>query len=728
MRRTSRTSGHYHTRWRSRERAARDAVRPGLERWVVLAVLAGSILAARWWGVLNAWFLLPPALALALFLVAFTARRLRSRLSVEEAAYGSMMQEMGDLAGESERRIRELRTLYESSLTVSRSLGREDLLAGLVEDARQIAGAEVACAFLLEDERVTIVRKVGTDDLDQFHLDPGDAIPPGSVASRLVEQGEPLVVSSLGEDENMECAPDIPWTEMRSLVAIPLLSGDRVFGGVLLGSGEAGAFTGKEVRVLTILGNLASVTLEKLRFGNELSEHMTELKGEIEKLRMERRVRARLLGALARELREPVMAVQSLAGMLAGAGGGAGARLRRPMADAVMKKADQALGVVDEMDALGGTRPAVFAPARSGASLGDLVHEVAVKHTASAVRRGVLLKAPASSRDITILCHRGLLQEGLDLLLEYLVQGVHRDSVLSLALEAQPGTARVVINGQSSGELIEMLERGLAHRGPSAALDLSRLEGRHLSLAVTRSVIGEHGGMVRVDPRASGAFQIVMSLPLGRHVRHLPPEVTRLLPGGTDHSRILGVMTSLVADLTGARRATLLLIDGATNELYVQSACGMDDVEARHLRIPVGQGAIGRVADTGAPALQKDEVGTVTKTRLLAPLLWNSECFGVLEVREREGGSEFRERDLHLIQHLASVIARSLAREEDPDLVRQDLWEGLTMIASVSGSSFGERAPALSEPLATVLPETGPTAKPDTEPGMKPQEQEKSLC
>jgi|GEM_PF-3076014 len=677
------------------------------ERWIVAAGLAGAVAAAYLWGVLNAWFALPLFLALALVGVGFSTRRLEGELTEAEETRGSLIGEIEALTEESGRRIRELRTLYESSMAATQSTGGSSLAASLAEDARQIVGADIGCVFLTGEGRITEVCQVGDGDCDRFRLEVGDEIAPGGLAAHLADRGGPVVLSDAKQDPRFAEALEVRETRMGSVLALPLSSADRVLGGLLLGASAEGSFTGEEVRVLTILANLAAAAMEKARFTGELGRRIQALEKENRQLGRVEGLRARLVSRLARELTEPLRTLDTLMDLLEAAGEGAGLRLRRPLCDAMRAEMRRALRVARETAGAGD--PVVEGGFRwSEESLIDLLCDAAVEHTAAAVRRSVLIQPPSGSDPVVVSCDRALAGEALGLVIEHLAEGVREGSVLAISVERHPGAVHVVFGAEASEGFIESLYRGLDRSVPFVVEGDAAADLRNLRLALARSAVDLHGGALRLEPRMGGAFQVRIALPAGQGVKAVAPEVLQEIARGSSLRGMLEVMAALVADLLGVRRVALMLADAEREELFVQATWGMDEVEAKHLRVAAGQGLVGEAAARGVPCTGRAEdpepraaaAGAATggpASRLAVPIRWGAHTVGVLDLVGKVDGGPFGESDIHLAQHVASVAARALSREKDADSVRQDLVEALSTMASVAGVSSTQPAGGVTE-------------------------------
>jgi diguanylate cyclase (GGDEF)-like protein len=118
--------------------------------------------------------------------------------------------------------------------------------------------------------------------------------------------------------------------------------------------------------------------------------------------------------------------------------------------------------------------------------------------------------------------------------------------------------------------------------------------------------------------------------------------------------------------LLEAGRASLLLRDSVEPVLYVAASVGIDPQLADGLRIAIGQGIAGLVAERGIPL-----VGRVGNDSFLsAPIVSENGVEGVLNVTDRVGGKVYTLEDISLAasatQHLSDLIQYGRQIAQDP--------------------------------------------------------------
>jgi CheY-like chemotaxis protein/GAF domain-containing protein len=137
-----------------------------------------------------------------------------------------------------------------------------------------------------------------------------------------------------------------------------------------------------------------------------------------------------------------------------------------------------------------------------------------------------------------------------------------------------------------------------------------------------------------------------------------------------DELRELAVRAA--AEVLGAARTSLMLVDDQAAELKVVAAVGNKLAPAEMDAVPVGQGVAGLAHARGEALLVADvasderfasrqAAGAYTSSSFaVAPLVAGARTLGVLCATERSGGAAFGEEDLALLRIIAAQVAHML--------------------------------------------------------------------
>lgn len=184
-------------------------------------------------------------------------------------------------------------------------------------------------------------------------------------------------------------------------------------------------------------------------------------------------------------------------------------------------------------------------------------------------------------------------------------------------------------------------------------------------------------------------------------------EASKLLNSTLDLEELLGIILKLATENTAADRGSLFLVDAERNELWSLIAHGLAKKE---IRLPLGQGIAGAVAQTGAvvnladaytdPRFDRgsdERTGYRTRRLLCLPIRDKAEkIIGVLQLLNKKD-TAFTERDIEFLQALSvhAALALENARLHRESLEKQRLEKELALARGIQRSLLPERTPVL---------------------------------
>ena len=150
-------------------------------------------------------------------------------------------------------------------------------------------------------------------------------------------------------------------------------------------------------------------------------------------------------------------------------------------------------------------------------------------------------------------------------------------------------------------------------------------------------------------------------------------EVGKALVSNLDVQNILQVIMEKLSEFIHADNWSLLMVDEDAKELYFEIAIGTNAQQLKDVRLKIGEGIAGTVAQTGEPLLvadvnsdprfaaRVDEVtGMTTQSVVCVPIRAHGRILGVIELLNCVGKEKFKEDDLPLLGNLADYAAIAL--------------------------------------------------------------------
>lgn len=143
-------------------------------------------------------------------------------------------------------------------------------------------------------------------------------------------------------------------------------------------------------------------------------------------------------------------------------------------------------------------------------------------------------------------------------------------------------------------------------------------------------------------------------------------DISKIINTTMNLQELLQYIMDVAKDVLKAEGSSLMLIDEESKELYFNIATGEGGEILKQIRIPMGKGVAGIVAQTGNPLLIEDAVNDprvfkavdeqtkiTTRNLLAVPMRVRERVVGVLEVINSIEKPCFDENDLHLFQAFA---------------------------------------------------------------------------
>ena len=210
----------------------------------------------------------------------------------------------------------------------------------------------------------------------------------------------------------------------------------------------------------------------------------------------------------------------------------------------------------------------------------------------------------------------------------------------------EPGRTELIPKISATRKKVPMLGQILANKGFVTEEQIAPA----LEIQVTRAT-----ALIRL-----GSAKLARSLGVGGAISH-----------AVDLVNVLTLIMKYANVVTDSVASTLMLMDNKTGELVFSVPTGPNADELEDVRIPLGIGVAGWVAENGQYALVPDTsrdprfypkidtvTGMKTKSILCVPMKSKQKLIGVLEVINKKNGACFEEEDallLEIFSHHAAI-------------------------------------------------------------------------
>jgi HD-GYP domain-containing protein (c-di-GMP phosphodiesterase class II) len=295
----------------------------------------------------------------------------------------------------------------------------------------------------------------------------------------------------------------------------------------------------------------------------------------------------------------------------------------------------------------------------------------------------------------------------------------------------QPIVARVMAEGQivTIDDLIAfplrrrrrlegvLVVAGLpSEKSETEASDLLNFVAAHLAIGVDHSRLAQKYAhkIVRLQRLEEENAQLLRNY--DQKIRGLQKlqEISALLNSTLNQAEVRKRAIEAATALMGAETGSLLLLDEGYGELYFDVALGEKGEGVRKIRLKVGQGIAGYVAQTGEPVVINDvqndprfareadeKTGFVTRNMVCVPVKAHGKLLGVLQAINKLDGGLFNATDREDFVSLANQVGIAI---ENANLYEEisRLLEGFISASVVAIESRDPATSGHSQRVATL--------------------------
>lgn len=183
---------------------------------------------------------------------------------------------MEHLERELRRKTVQLAALREISQAINTARALQDILELITLKTTRVMGVESCSLYLLEEDTGDLVLLASTGlapaSLGQARLRVGEGL-----TGWTAQTGEPVAVADAARDPRFKYLPETGESIFQSLLAVPLVSQERIIGAMNVQTRGHKEFSADEVELLALIADLAAGTLEKAVLYERMQRQVAEL-------------------------------------------------------------------------------------------------------------------------------------------------------------------------------------------------------------------------------------------------------------------------------------------------------------------------------------------------------------------------------------------------------------------------------------------------------------------
>ncbi len=600
-----------------------------------------------------------------LSLILFLARTIQHRF-VDSA------RRLRQKEGEFQTKIQELSKLYDISLGINAVMTLETLLKMVAKEATLLLSRPSAGIVLFNSNReVTHSVSVGVAGSSPTTIGANGRV--GSLTEWVAENKRPVVIEDTRSDARVRGEKFIELAGLRSVVGLPLDTGQKVIGALYVGDFAPGGFENDEIRLLSVISDQLVIAIAKSTLYESLHRKIESHEKKLGELEKVNRLMLEYVSHVSHELRTPLTSIKAYVEAIAQHADDPKFKEKGAFLGIVGKETERLIRVVNDILNVSniefGERPLE----RRSFTVSEIVDQVADTLRPKLDDKRIRLEAVLPEDLPRIDADRDLIIQVFINLIANAIKYSTEGTTIRVRGAEEAVSVRISIEdegiGIPPGSLEKVFERYYRVKSEKSRMD----DGIGLGLAIVKNIIDRHGGAIRVESEENKGSKFIFTMPKA-HCSNDPFGYLRdLISEKSDLHEMLNLIVRMIAELLSAKIISLMLLDRTRSELFIKVSYGLEEWIVEQARVKIGEGIAGKVAETGKPLLidniENNDVHSMpnnpqyeTLSLLSAPLIVNGVVVGVINVNNKTSGKPFDQDDLNLLMSFGERISKALER------------------------------------------------------------------
>ncbi|UCG51090.1 MAG: GAF domain-containing protein [Candidatus Latescibacterota bacterium] len=574
---------------------------------------------------------------------------------------------------DSRDKIQELTRLYDISLGVNAVMTVETLLKMVAKEATLLLSKPWAGILLFRSNReITHAVSVGAQETDRGFTVMNRNV--GPLTEWIAETNKPVVVRDTLADQRLKGDSMLSDTRIRSLVGLPLSTGQRTIGVIYVGDYVPKSIDKHEVRLLTIMSDQLTIAIAKSTLYETLQRKLQMLEAKLEDLEEVNHLKTEYVSHVSHELRTPLTSIKAYAETLGEHIEDPNFTEKKTFLSIIEKETERLIRIVNDILDISniefGQRPLE----RQVLNIRSVIDEVTSALQPKLDEKNIELQTCLPEDLPRIDVDKDLITQVFINLVTNAIKYSSEGTTITVNAEEEAVSVKISIKDEGIGIPQAQIDK-IFDRYYRVKSDKSRRDdGVGLGLAIVKSIIDRHGGMIEVESEENVGSKFIFTLPKEHCVNDLLSYFSQGADGKSGlHETLLNLIVRIIAELLNAKIISLMLLDRSRSELFIKVSYGLDEWVVEQARVKVGEGIAGKVAETGVPLLidniEKNGIHSSpnnpqyeTASLLSVPLIVSGVVVGVINVNNKMNGEPFDQDDLNLLVSFGERISKALER------------------------------------------------------------------
>jgi PAS domain S-box-containing protein len=434
------------------------------------------------------------------------------RLMVTIAGQLAVAMDNARLHHETQRRLREMTTLFNFAYHLSTHLNMEDLLHTICTSVRDVLDCRAVSIALLDPESQMLEIKADaglkTEAREKARLRVGEG-----VMGRVAATGESIYVPDVHKvKEYIFFGYDY-----HALITVPLIFKNRTIGTLSADHEQPNAFSVDDERLITIAAAQAAVAIENARLFQDVQDRATSLAQAYEELKEIDRMKDELAQNISHELRTPLTFIRGYVDLLLNGDMGPLSQRQTQSLEVISQKTATVAHLVNNIMLL---EQLEFSPLELGLTdVARVAKETVSRVQAAADEQGVSLNLKVVPDLPLVLADPVRVILVFQHLLENAIKFSPNGGTVQIEIKDHPDCIQVSVSDQGIGISRDQLNRIFDRFYQIDSSTKRRFEGTGLGLTIARRIVEAHGGRIWVKSRLGKGSVFSFDLPKSRQAQ-----------------------------------------------------------------------------------------------------------------------------------------------------------------------------------------------------------------
>ena len=417
--------------------------------------------------------------------------------------------ENAQLYKQTQNRLSEVFTLYTLAKQVTSSLELNTVLDSIVNVLKLSINCRACSLFLLDEESQMLEIKAAVGIKPKWRKEVRLKMGEG-IAGKAAAEAKPLYIPDARQ--NPTFVPFDP--DVRSLLAVPLISKAKVIGALCIDDDKPETFSSDDERLLTIAAAQAAVAIENAQLYESSKKRAEELAKAYDELQALDRLQQEFVQNVSHELRTPLTFVKGYVELMLEEAMGELSEPQRNGLQIVAQRTDAMTRLINNLLSLQQveTRSLRF----TWVSLAEVATTVLESAEAAATKAGIVLEADIPETLPPVWADRSCLEQVFDNILGNAIKFSPDGGKITVCIREKGEYLRVAVSDTGIGIPNDQLEKIFERFYQVNGSPTRRFGGTGLGLALVKETIEAHGGKVWAKSQLGQGSTFFFTLPILR--------------------------------------------------------------------------------------------------------------------------------------------------------------------------------------------------------------------